>query len=238
MNLVTTSDFSRCLDLSEQNGSFMYDYRRLTEEQRLAVVNDRVRRGACWHRPTHPDLGSGWYFITGACFEHRHHFQESPELTALQRRLFEALAEANCECGGWVVLPNHYHLLVKMNATDSEIANPLSDTSGYQRRSLAVFGKAIGKVHGRSAVYANDRDGTPKRQVWFRFSDRKIRSERHYWACVHYITMNPVKHGYVDTALDWPWSCVHELVAENGPRWLESLRQEYPLTRFGNGWDD
>lgn len=199
----------------------MYDYRRLTPEQQVDVVAHRASRGFPWHKPPHPDYGNGWYFITAACYEHQYHFREPSELTALQRRLFEALAAAHCECGGWVVLPNHYHLLIKL--TDIK---------------LSGFGRAIGKVHGRSALYANRRDATPKRQVWYKFSDRKIRSERHYWACLHYIMMNPVKHSHVDEPLDWPWSCVHELVAEHGLPWLESLRRDFPLTTFGDGWDD
>ena len=199
----------------------MYEYRHLTPEQRVEVVAHRGSRGFPWHKPPHPDLGNGWYFITGTCFEHKLQFREPNELTALQRRLFEAIAEAHCECGGWVVLPNHYHLLVKL--TDI---------------NLAGFGRAIGQVHGRSGLYANRRDLTPKRQVWFKFSDRKIRSERHYWASLHYLIMNPVKHGYVDDPLDWPWSAVHELIAEHGPSWLDSLKRDYPLTTFGDGWDD
>jgi putative transposase len=216
----------------------MYDYRRYTPEQRLAIVIDRARRGVHWHKPTHPNLGNGWYFITGACYEHRHHFQEAKELTALQRRLFEAIEETQSECGGWVVMPNHYHLLIRINSTNPTLESNRSNEVDHDQRTLGIFGRAIGKVHGRSAAYANQRDGTPNRQVWFKFSDRKIRSERHYWACVHYMVINPVKHGYVDGPLDWPWSFVHELIAENGPKWLEWLRQEYPLTTFGNGWDD
>ncbi len=64
----------------------MYDYRRLAPEQRIEVVKHRVSRGFPWHRPPHPDYGNGWYFITGACYEHQHHFREPDELTALQRR--------------------------------------------------------------------------------------------------------------------------------------------------------
>ena len=199
----------------------MYDYRRLTTEQQVEVVAHRVSRGLPWHKPPHPDYGSGWYFITAACYEHQHYFREPNELTALQRRLFEALAEAHCECGGWVVLPNHYHLLIKL--TDIK---------------LSGFGRAIGKVHGRSALYANRRDAAPGRHVWYKFSDRKIRSERHFWACLHYIIKNPVKHGHVDEPLDWPWSCVDERVAEHGSAWLESLCRDFPLKTFGDGWDD
>ena len=82
-------------------------------------------------------------------------------------------------CAGWVVLPNHYHALIY---TDD----------------LVQVGKTLGSVHGRSARYANLRDSSLGRRVWYKFNDRKMRSERHFWASLHYIAYNPVKHQYVD----------------------------------------
>ncbi len=116
-------------------------------------------------------------------------------------------------------MPNHYHLLV-------------------ETPSAATVGKALGPVHGRSARYANRRDNTPGRKVWYKLSDRQVRSERHYWTCLHYTVLNPVKHGHVSDLLDWPWSCVHHMVAEHGVEWLADLRRNYPLRDFGKRWDD
>jgi putative transposase len=176
-------------------------------------------RGFPWHRPPHPKGAEGWYLITAACYEHRHHFSAANELTALQMRLFEAFSEAENECGGWVVMPNHYHALVTVNG-------------------FTTLGKAIGKVHGRSSRYANLRDNAPRRRVWYKYSDRKIRSERHYWTCLHYMIANPVKHGFSETMVGWAWSCIHELLSDHGEEWIDELCREYPLLEFGKGWDD
>jgi len=197
----------------------MYAYRQMTREQQIAVVEQRLARGFPLHKPPHLTADNGWFFITGATFEHRLHFPAPAELTALQRRLFEAFTEADCECGGWVVLPNHYHALLRIP-------------------SFTTFGKAIGKVHGRSSRYANERDGTSGRQVWYKYTDRAIRSERHFWTCLHYILFNPVKHRFVERMEDWAWSCIHELIEEHGANWIDDLRREYPLREFGRGWDD
>ncbi len=197
----------------------MYDYRRMTDEQRKQVVAERRAREFPLHKPPHLDLGAGWYFISTACFEHRHQFKANNELTALTRRLLEGFADAGIPVGGWVVMPNHYHLLVKVD-------------------SVKQVGSVVGPVHGRSGRYANQRDNQTGRQVWYKYSDRKVRSERHYWTCLHYIIMNPVKHGFAPAPADWPWSCYHELLAEHGKTWIEDLQREYPLLEFGKGWDD
>ena len=197
----------------------MYDYRRMTPEQREQVVETRRSRGYPLHKPPHQDLGSGWYLITGATFEHRHLFTQPSELTALQHRLLEAMTSACLPCAGWVVMPNHYHLLL-------------------QTGRMAEVGKVLGPVHGRSGHYANLRDQTPGRKVWYKYTDRKIRSERHYWTCLHYIIMNAVKHRFAQEMCDWPWSCSHELLQEYGQAWIDDLRREYPLRDFGKGWDE
>src|SRR4051812_45055930 len=120
--------------------STMYDYRRLPPAERAAVVERRRSCGFPFHKPPHLEQGTGWYFITAATFEHRRHFAAPLELTALERRPLEALAGAELPCGGWVILPNHYHFLVRTT-------------------TLATVGNALGPVHGRSAHYTNRRDG-------------------------------------------------------------------------------
>ena len=183
------------------------------------MVEQRRQHQFPLHRPPHPNLGAGWYLITAATFEHRHHFSQANELTALTFRILEGVTEKGFPLAGWVVLPNHYHLLL-------ELDDP------------KALGTTLGKVHGRSARYANLRDRSPGRQVWYKFSDRKVRSERHYWTCLNYILCNPLKHRYVEKLEDWPWSCFHELLAAHGNEWIHQLQRDYPLFDFGSGWDE
>jgi putative transposase len=196
----------------------MYDYRRMTREERIATVEHRRTRGFPLHKPPHFVQERGWYLVTAATYEHRPHFGAPNELRALELRLLEALAEYEVPCAGWVVLPNHYHALIETG-------------------DLTRVGTALGTVHGRSARYANKRDNTPGRQVWYNFTDRRMRSGHHFWASLHYIAYNPVKHGYVDEFDAWPWSCVHELRAGHGSDWVRDLIEGYPLGGYGDGWD-
>ena len=105
----------------------MYEYRRMTSDQRRAVVEERRARGFPLHKPPHLRSGEGWYFISAATYEHRHRFTTSAELTALERRLLEACGEARIPCAGWVVMPSHYHLLVEVE-------------------KLAALGTSLGRV--------------------------------------------------------------------------------------------
>ncbi|MGD2177558.1 MAG: hypothetical protein PVG71_07020 [Anaerolineae bacterium] len=76
--------------------------------------------------------------------------------------------------------------------------------------------EAIRLLHSRVATEINGRHDQRGRRVWYCFSDRLIRSDRHHWATVNYIHDNPVKHGYVDCMTAWPWSSIHNYVEEHG----------------------
>jgi len=70
-----------------------------------------------------------------------------------------------------------------------------------------------------------------------KYVDRKVRSERHFWTCLHYILFNPVKHGFSTSMAEWRWSSFHDLLKQHGQAWVEDLVRLYPLRDFGIGWD-
>jgi len=196
----------------------VYDYRKMTVAQKEQILADRYAKKFPLHKPPHLDLGDGWYLISAACFEHRHHFTAPNELSALTQRLLQAFQDANLPIVAWVVMPNHYHVLTRLP-------------------SARVIGKVVGPVHGRSGYYANQRDHASGRKVWFKYSDRKIRSDRHYWTTVHYILINAVKHHFVSQPSDWLWSSYHEFITEHGVESFRDLQRDYPLLGYGDKWD-
>ncbi len=54
---------------------------------------------------------------------------------------------------------------------------------------------------------------------------------------MHYIVVNPVRHGYVSAVTGWAWSCYHDLLTEYGEKWVDDLIRQYPLLDFGEKWD-
>ena len=78
----------------------------------------------------------------------------------------------------------------------------------------------------------------PGRKVWCRYSDRAVRSERHYYATLNYLRYNPVKHRVADSPYDWETSSVHWYREQNGREWLRDVWGTYPVRDYGKGWDD
>ena len=47
-----------------------------------------------------------------------------------------------------------------------------------------------------------------------RFWEHRIKDEKDFQNHVDYIHYNPVKHGYVFNAVDWPFSSIHRYIAQ------------------------
>ena len=99
-------------------------------------------------------------------------------------------------------------------------------------------GRLFRLVHGRTSYQWNRDDNVTSRKVWYRYSDRAIRSERHYFATLNYIHYNPVKHGWSKSSYDWRESSVHWYLENFGRQWLRDSWIEYPVRDYGKNWDD
>ena len=81
-----------------------------------------------------------------------------------------------------------------------------SDFAGRWRRIKKTFSKQIPVTEHRSAV----RQRRGERGIWQRrYWEHLIRDEVDYRNHVDYIHYNPVKHGLVSRATDWPHSSLH-----------------------------
>ncbi|MGI9212162.1 MAG: transposase [Methylococcaceae bacterium] len=198
-----------------------YRWRRLSPEQRIQVLAARKQEGRPWHSPPHFAVGQAMdYHITAACYEHRPMIGHSPErMEEFANDLLAVLEASTSQMYAWCLLPNHYHLLVRV-----AVLNHLT--------------QSLGRLHGRCSHRWNGDDGLRGRKIFYRASDRSIRTERHFWVTVNYIHHNPVHHGYVDQWTEWPWSSATEFLKRTGREETVRIWREYPVRNFGRGWDD
>jgi putative transposase len=196
----------------------MYDYRKMSPEERREVLEARRARGMPLHAPPHIRETPGEYFITATCYEHRHIFEHPDDLSLLADETLDAFAKAEIPCATWVFLPNHYHVLL-------------------ETKDLSIVSELLRLLHSRVATTINGHQQQRGRQVWYRFSDRLIRSPRHHWATMNYIHYNPIKHGYVDRMSLWAWSSVHNYADAYGKEWLAEKWHTYPIDQYSEKWD-
>ncbi|MCB9434503.1 MAG: transposase [Ardenticatenaceae bacterium] len=197
----------------------MYEYRKRTPAEQKALVKQRVMQGYPPHEPPHPIQDKEYYLLTATCYEHAHHMHTPQRRQDVLNQLFAMMQSPGVEIRAWTVLLNHYHLLAFVP-------------------NFAVLGECFKKVHGPTAVYWNREDNTAGRKVWYRFTDRAIRSDAHYYTTLNYIHYNPVKHGCAASPYDWQESSVHWYLEHHGREWLRDLWRTYPVRNYGEGWDD
>ncbi len=101
-----------------------------------------------------------------------------------------------------VVLPEHLHTIWRLSPGDADY--PL-------RWSLikAGFSRGIERSEGISQSRMKRRErGLWQRRYW----EHQIRDEADLASHVDYIHYNPVKHGWIERAMDWPHSTLHGYV--------------------------
>jgi putative transposase len=198
----------------------MYNWRKMTEVQRMEALALRRGRKLPWHSPPHLDFaGVHQYLISAACHEHAPIVGVNPErMTQCEADVLQICAERCLAIHAWCVLPNHYHVLVK------------TERIKELRHGLGLF-------HGRSSFTSNGEDGKRGRQVWYNCFERPIKSERHFWATLNYIHRNPVHHGYVKIWQDWPWSSATKFLESFGRKEAREIWKRYPILDYGKKWD-
>ncbi len=107
----------------------------------------------------------------------------------------KAKVSTSFEVLAWVLMPDHYHLIINPFESDiPDIIKKIKLSFAYQYRSLNELYRA---------------------KVWqSRYWDHVIRDEDDLHKHIDYIHYNPVKHGLVTSAFDWKHSSIHDFLVE------------------------
>jgi len=108
-------------------------------------------------------------------------------LQFLYTNLIRLSNKYNWHLQAWAIFSNHYHFIAQ---------------SPDNPANLSAF---ISELHVTSAKYINQIDKTTNRMVWWQFWDTYISYQYSYFARINYVIQNPVRHGLVKEAADYPW---------------------------------
>ncbi|MDP2783339.1 MAG: transposase [Sulfurimicrobium sp.] len=103
-----------------------------------------------------------------------------------------------------VVLPEHLHAILTLPPVDRDYAT-------RWRLIKTAFSRGLAKGEDIS----HSRRDKGERGIWQRrYWEHTLRDEEHFSRHVEYIHLNPVKHGHVKTAAEWPYSSFHQFVRQ------------------------
>ena len=199
----------------------MYDWRKISEEERAQILRERIVRKHLWHAPPRWEYeGLVRFIVTAACFEHQYFIGHSRERMAkFETDLLESCNSFGVKLYAWCVLPNHYHILI-------------------QTDKIREFqSEALGNLHGKTSFSWNGEDQNRGRKVWYKSLERPMKSNRHFWASLNYIHNNAVKHGYVEKWQNWSFSSANNFMEKFGREKTLEIWKQYPVLDYGKDWD-
>lgn len=159
-------------------------------------------------RLEHP--GAVWH-VTSRGNEKREVYRDDEDRVRWLHLLGKTVARFNWRLHAYVLMGNHYHLLVE---------TPIPTLSRGMRHLNGVYTQAFNRRHERVGHLFQGR-----------FKGILVEKESHLLELLRYVVLNPVRAGLVRSARDWPWSSYRATAGEApAPAWLETA---WSLAQFG-----
>jgi len=153
--------------------------------------------------------GPALAFITTTVNGHKPVFSLPEIADVIVTQISESITYFDCSVVGYVIMPEHIHLLLGMKRIEllSKFIQSLKSLSSRKIKSRIPpqFKESFSAEKGY--------------KFWnTRFDDVIINSEKQFKIKLNYIHNNPVKAGLVDRAIDWKYSSAKDwLTEDSGP---------------------
>jgi len=152
-------------------------------------------------------ISGGTYFFTVNTFRRQTLLIEDRVRHALRAGIESTRRAHPFSVEAWVLLPDHLHCIWRLPPGNADFSVRWAMIKRYVTKQCASG--LAGSRLSESRQKRNER-GFWQRRFW----EHAIRDEADFRAHVDYIHWNPVKHGYVKQAKDWPYSTFHRFVAK------------------------
>jgi len=154
--------------------------------------------------------GAVWH-VTSRGNERRGIFRDDEDRTQLLGMLARVVAMFRWKLHAYVLMGNHYHLLVE---------TPEPNLSRGMRQLNGLYTQRFNRRHKRAGHLLQGR-----------FKGILVERESHLLELARYVVLNPVRAGLVRAAREWPWSSYRATAGiAKEPEWLETAAT---LEHFG-----
>jgi putative transposase len=148
-----------------------------------------------YRRAFHP---GATYFFT-VCLADRGSQRLTENITGLRAAYAATLATLPVRTEAVVILPDHLHAVWTLPVGDADFPN-----------RWRLFKTAFSKGFAVSSTTSASKLARGEKGIWQRrYWEHHIRNEADLAAHIAYCWGNPVKHGLVRCAADWPYSSIH-----------------------------
>jgi putative transposase len=152
-------------------------------------------------------IPGGSFFFTVVAEGRQRVLADEPVRQALREAIEAVRVARPFRIEGWVLLPDHLHVIWTLPADDDDYAT-------RWRLIKARVTHRLGETYRNPAVMTARRVSKAQGSLWqHRYWEHWLRDEADLRLHLDYLHRNPVKHGLVSSAADWPWSSFHRYQA-------------------------
>ncbi|WP_404408661.1 transposase [Pseudidiomarina marina] len=173
----------------------------------------------------------GYYFFTVCTYRRQPILTRPDVIEALRNAVRETMKTHPFEIEAWTVMPDHIHCVLIIK--DDFVPVRWGKIKALTTKALPEFSsKSRKNAKNTKARIAHGYGKLWQHSYW----EHEIRDEREYMMYILYCCFNPVKHGYVKNAWDWPYSTLNRYLSEGRypddwkyitPAWLEDNFSDY-----------
>jgi putative transposase len=138
----------------------------------------------------------------------------------------------------YCLLPNHFHLLVRMRGEEELVAFPFPHLTGFENLSgvekMLVLEKLPGLLSLQFSHFFNAYTKAFNKQQHRRgslferpFKRKPITDDGYFTQLIAYIHLNPVKHGFAHAFFGWKHSSIHSYATEHPSRLNRTYLQQW-----------
>jgi len=138
-------------------------------------------------------------------------------------KLYEKYIDPIADTFAWCLMPNHFHLLVRIKEEKEIKINQLSNSvrvwnpdrvennEGEKKvKSIHLYFSDLFNAYCQAINKQEHRTGSLFQRP---FKRKQIEQELYFKQLVMYIHNNPVKHGFADCIQDYPWSSYGNIIS-------------------------
>ncbi|WP_348946411.1 transposase [Chitinibacter sp. FCG-7] len=160
---------------------------------------------SCYRRS---NVAGGSYFFTVVTERRQRILTDDVFRLALREAIHQVRRERPFQIEAWVLLPDHLHTIWTLPVGDADFAT-------RWRLIKSAVTRSVGEHYFRSTWQTRRREHKRCGTIWqHRYWEHLLKDEDDFRHHVDYVHFNPVKHGLVARACDWPYSTFHRLVAQ------------------------
>ncbi len=142
-------------------------------------------------------------FLTFSCYHRLELFGNDAIRDAFVDALAASRDRTKYKLNGWVIMPEHVHLLIVPDLPEYPVPYALKDLKGLFANRVLQRWREI-----NAPVLSRITDPQGKLHFWQKGGgyDRNIASDDEFHEKLNYIHSNPVTRGFAQRPTDWAWS--------------------------------